>query len=51
MCSSDLATVADLSTVEPTDLALAGEEAAEAQLEHIDRWGPVAEEASPPDSD
>jgi len=36
-------TAADLSTVEPSDLALAGEEAAELQRQHIDRWGPVSE--------
>ncbi|MEO6090608.1 MAG: carboxylesterase family protein [Umezawaea sp.] len=35
-------TVADLSTVEPNDLAKAGEETAATQHQHLDRWGPMA---------
>ena len=35
-------TVADLSTVEPNDLAMAGEETAATQHQHLDRWGPMA---------
>ncbi|MEV6443029.1 carboxylesterase family protein [Amycolatopsis sp. NPDC051716] len=35
-------TVADLSTLDPDDLALAGEETAATQRQYLDRWGPMA---------
>ncbi|MFI6622169.1 carboxylesterase/lipase family protein [Streptomyces sp. NPDC050528] len=39
-------TATDLSTVEPVDLAMAGEEATVGQRERVDRWGQLADHPS-----